>query len=91
MEQENIENKEQPIKMRGLYETAFLLAEGGILIRSWKDETDPEGWRKYFLIEPPEGYQQKLKDYRNGIAMVNVLVFVEKVRALKKVIHDDPV
>ena len=90
MENENTENKEQPIKMRGLYETAFLLAEGGILIRSWKDDTDPEGMRKFFLIEPPEGYKQKLKDYRNGVAMVNVMTFINKIRALKKLIHEDP-
>ena len=90
MENENTENKEQQIKMRGLYEAAFLLAEGGILVKSWKDETDTEGRRKIFLIEPPGGYKQKLKDYRNGIAVINVMTFINKVKALKKLIHEDP-
>ena len=78
------------IEMRGFYETAYLLAEGGILVRSWKDETDPEGKRKIFLIQPPEDYKQKLKDYRNGIAVTNITVFLDKVHALRKVIFADP-
>ena len=87
----SMENKPITLEMRGLYETAYLLAEGGILVKSWKDKTDPQNMRKIFLIEPPEGYRQKLKDYRNGIAVTNVARFLDKIRALKILIHEDPI
>jgi hypothetical protein len=85
-----MEDKRTRIDMKDFYLIAFLLAEGGAIIRSRKDDTDPDGRRKIFTIETPVDYDQKLRDFRNHRAKVNVRKFIEAVRDLKKQIHEDP-
>ena len=86
-----MEDTRTRIDMRDFYLVAFVLAEGGKIVKVRPDPDDAKKQRKIFTLETPVDYDQKLKDFRNRIAKTNVRLFIEAIRDLKKIIHEDSI
>jgi len=86
-----MEDKRTRIDMKDFYLIAFVIAEGGKIVKVSPDHTDLKKKRKIFTLETPADYDQKLRDYRNRVAKTNVRVFIEAIRDIRKIIYEDPI